>query len=266
MANNNTLMISVIIPSYRPTKYTHECLEALKKQTLAQEVFEVIVVLNGERGPYEEFLKQAMPSNGRLFYSPVASACSSRNMGLDNARGEYICFIDDDDPVSPTYLEELLKEASPEVISISYSLSLFEDGHTERNQFSKEYERCVGRGEQPFFRPKKMFSGPCMKMIHKDIIGNRRFDNRFPSGQDALLMFEISDRMDKVRFTTTNAIYYYRQRGGSLHQMSDLKRISKYSRLAWAYTKLYFRHPRKYHFYFYITRILASCHAILARK
>lgn len=259
-------MVSVIIPSYHPNEYTVECLKALKKQTLAPDLFEVLVVLNGEREPYEAFLQQAMPSNGRLFYSPIASACSSRNMGLDNAQGEYICFIDDDDPVSPTYLEELLKNAAPDVVSISYCLSLFEDGHIEKNQFTKEYERCAGRGEQHFARPKKMFSGPCMKMIHKDIIGMRRFDNRFPSGQDALLMFEISDRMDKVRFTTTDAVYYYLQRSGSLHRMSDLKRISKYSRLAWAYTQLFFSHPCRYNFYFYFTRVLASCHAILVRK
>lgn len=259
-------MVSVIIPSYHPNQYTVECLNALKQQTLAPDQFEVVVVLNGDREPYESLLIQAMPSNGRLLYSATASACSSRNMGLDHAKGEYICFIDDDDPVSPTYLEELLENASPDVVSLSNSLNLFEDGHTERNPFTLEFERCSGKGDVYFARPKKMFSGPCMKMIHRDIIGRRRFNNSFPSGQDALLMFEISDRMDKVRFTSANAIYYYRQRSGSLHRMSDLKRISKYSRLAWAYTKLYFGHPRKYDFYFYFTRLLASCHAILARK
>ena len=260
------MKVSVIIPSYHPNEYTLECLKSLKQQTLAQNLFEVIVVLNGEREPYEAFLQEAMPANGKLLYSPVASACSSRNMGLDNASGEYICFIDDDDPVSPTYLEELLKNASPDVVSLSNSMSLFEDGHTEKNTFTHEYERCAAKGEQHFSRPKKMFSGPCMKMIHKDIIGKRRFNMSFPSGQDALLMFEISDRMDKVRFTSSDAVYYYRQRSGSLHRMSDLKRISKYSRLAWAYTRLYFGNLGKYNFYFYLTRVLASCHAILARK
>jgi len=260
------MKVSVIIPSYHPNEYTLECLDALKQQTLAQNMFEVIVILNGEREPYEAFLMQAMPPNGKLLYSPVASACSSRNMGLDHAQGEYICFIDDDDPVSPTYLEELLKNARPNVIAASYCLSIFDDGHTEQNIYSQEYERCACRGIQPFIRPKKIFSVPWMKLIHRDIIGTRRFNNSFPSGQDALLMFEISDKMDKVQFTSSDAIYYWRQRNESLHRMSDLKRISKYSRLAWAYTRLYFCNPGEYSLYFYLTRILASCHAILARK
>ncbi len=260
------MKISVIIPSYHPQQHTFECLESLKRQTLASDLFEVLIVLNGEREPYEEFFQSAMPSNGRLLYSPVASACSSRNMGLDNARGEYICFIDDDDPVSPTYLEDLLCVARPNVIAASNCLSIFDDGHTEQNVYSQEYERCAGRGVQPFIRPKKIFSVPWMKLIHRDIIDTRRFNDGFPSGQDALLMFEISDRMDKVQFTSSDAIYYWRQRNQSLHRMSDLKRISKYSRLAWAYTRLFFAHPCKYNFYFYLTRVLASCHAILARK
>ena len=78
------MKISVIIPSYHPQQHTLECLDSLRQQTLSPELFEVLVVLNGEREPYEEFLQQAMPTNGRLLYSPVASACSSRNMGIDN--------------------------------------------------------------------------------------------------------------------------------------------------------------------------------------
>ena len=77
-------------------------------QPLVIILYEVIVVLNGERVPYESMLREVLPSNGCLLYSPVASACSSRNMGIDEAKGEYICFIDDDDRISPTYLEELL--------------------------------------------------------------------------------------------------------------------------------------------------------------
>lgn len=260
------MKISVIIPSYHPQQHTLECLDSLRQQTLSPELFEVLVVLNGEREPYEEFLQQAMPTNGRLLYSPVASACSSRNMGIDNAQGEYICFVDDDDPVSPTYLEELLRVARPNVIAASNCLSVFDDGHTEKNVYSLEYERCAGNGEQYFIRPKKIFSVPWMKLIHRDIIGTRRFNESFPSGQDALLMFEISDKMDKVCFTPSDAIYYWRKRPSSLHRLKLRKHLSKYTRLAWAYTRLYFGHFGHYNTYFYLTRLLASMHGIVDIK
>ena len=258
--------ISVIIPTCHPQEYTVECLNSLKNQTLDSQCFEVLVVLNGEHDPYYSFLQQALPKNARILYSPVASACSSRNMGLDHAQGEYICFIDDDDKISPTYLEELLACAHKDIIAASSCLSLYEDGHIEKNSYSWEYERHVRLGVQPFYRPKKIFSVPWMKLIHKDIIGTRRFNGHFPSGQDALLMFEISDKMDKVQFTSSNAVYYWRQRNNSLHRMGRLKCISKYSKLSWAYICLYFHHPHKYNFYFFMTRLLASCHAVLVGK
>lgn len=256
-------MISVIIPTYHPQQYTLDCLESIKQQTLDVSLYEVIVILNGEREPYESMLCENLPSNGRLLYSPVASACSSRNMGIDEAKGEYICFIDDDDKISPTYLEELLKIARRDVVAASNCLSIFDDGHTETNVYSLEYRRNVQKGIVPFYRPKKIFSVPWMKLIHRDIIGDRRFNEKFPSGQDALLMYEISDRMNKVQFTSSDAIYYWRQRTGSLHRLNYKKSLSKYVRLAWAYTRLYFAHPRKYNFWFYFTRLLASCHGLI---
>ncbi|MBQ8050751.1 MAG: glycosyltransferase family 2 protein [Bacteroidaceae bacterium] len=262
----SNIKISVVIPSYRPQRYTFECLESLKRQTLSPEEYEVIVILNGDKAPYYSQLEEALPANGRLLYSPAASACSSRNMGLDEARGEYICFIDDDDLVSPSYLEELLKHARRDVIAASNCLSVYDDGHTGENPYTQEYKRCAEKGVQPFYQPKKIFSVPWMKLIHRDVIGDRRFDEHFPSGQDALLMFEISDRMEKVRFASSDAVYYWRQRGGSLHKLNYSRLISKYGRLAWAYTRLYFGSPLQYNLLFYLTRLLASVHAIIVRK
>ena len=258
-------MVSVIIPTYRPQNYTRECFESLQQQTLPLERFEILVILNGPREPYYDFLLQILPTNGRILYSPVASACSSRNMGIDNAQGEYITFIDDDDKVSPTYLEALLRVARPDVIAASNCLSLYCDGRIEHNSYTGEYERHACSKELPFYRPKKIFSVPWMKLIHKDIIGDRRFNEHFPSGQDALLMFEISDRMSKVQFTEGSATYYWRQRDNSLHRLPFFRIVSKYSRLAWAYTRIYFRHPHDYNFWFYFTRLLASCHGIVTR-
>ena len=59
-------MISVIIPSYRPQQHTIDCLESIKQQTLDSSQFEVIVVLNGEREPYEAMLLKALPSKHLL--------------------------------------------------------------------------------------------------------------------------------------------------------------------------------------------------------
>ncbi len=264
--NKSNIKISVIIPSFRPKQYTLDCLTSIKNQTLDTSKYEVIVILNGEKEPYYSMLEDNMPANGILFYSPIASACTSRNIGLDKAKGEYICFIDDDDKVSPNYLQELLKHATPNTIGVSYCLSLFDDMHEESNVFTCEYVNYNKKGIQAFYKPQRVFSTPWMKLIHRDIIGKIRFNEHFPSGQDSLMMFEISNRIKYVDFTSTDAVYYWRQRSGSLHRMGLHKRVNKYGRLICVYTYLFFGHIGQYNLHFYTTRILASFRAIIAPR
>ena len=44
--------ISVIIPMYKPDYYIWECLDSLKNQTISQNEFEILIILNGEKEPY----------------------------------------------------------------------------------------------------------------------------------------------------------------------------------------------------------------------
>ena len=52
------MRISIIIPSYRPEEYLYECLEAIRNQTLNQNEFETLVVLNGCKEPYFEQIQK----------------------------------------------------------------------------------------------------------------------------------------------------------------------------------------------------------------
>lgn len=106
--------ISVIIPTYAPKDYLWECLGSLENQTLSKDEFEVILVLNGEREPYESLIRKKLPEYSftcTLLYSTPNGVSRARNLGMDKAQGCYICFIDDDDWVSDNYLTELLSKA-----------------------------------------------------------------------------------------------------------------------------------------------------------
>ena len=49
---SNKILVSVIIPTYKPGAYLQECIESICQQTIAKEVFELIIVLNGCDEPY----------------------------------------------------------------------------------------------------------------------------------------------------------------------------------------------------------------------
>lgn len=266
------IKISVIIPSYKPQDYLWDCLWSLKRQSFPNSEFEILLILNGDKEPYyskiEVFLKEnfADKDNIRLFYSAFGSVSNARNVGLDNARGEFITFIDDDDFISPSYLEELYACAKEGTVSLCYPLS-FDDGtcNYERLYITNDYLKNKDKNQCSVTSAKRFFAGPCMKLIHRNIIGNRRFDVQFKNGEDSIFMFLISDRIKNVSFTTENAIYYRRMRAGSalLRKKKFIEIIGNMCKTMHAYNIIFYKAPSKYNTYFYMTRLLGSVHGAI---
>lgn len=264
--------VSVIIPSYKPQDYLWECLDSMRNQSFPHDEFEVILVLNGAKEPFftniEKYINDSLQGEViiKLFYSELGNVSNARNIGLANASGEYIAFVDDDDYVSETYLSALYSKASKEVIPLTLLKGFCDDNtltEDELVKYNNAKERLYidhfKRGKAPYNTAIKYFSSPVMKMIHKDIIGGRRFNLKFKNGEDALFMFSISNRMKYVEFASKDAIYYRRHRKGSLVNSGRgrAKKIGNALRLTLAYTSIYISSPFDYSFPLYINRVLA---------
>ncbi len=267
------MKISVIIPTYKPSDYLWECLDSLRNQTISHDQYEVLLILNGCNEPYRTKISTYINENNSwniiFMQTEEPGVSNARNVGLDKATGDYIVFIDDDDYVSNSYLEELSRISSQDTVGIAYPYA-FNDGSPQiqlKYSITTEYERCATHGRQSHLKPKKFFSGPCMKMFHRIIIGNRRFDLRFRNGEDSIFMFEISDKLKYVDFTSTNAVYYRRYRVGSA-TMSEKKISYVLDNCTKRYleiNKIFFHNFPRYNLYLYITNILGLCHIILNR-
>lgn len=264
--------VSVIVPTYRPQDYLWECLDSLYRQTLSKESFEVVVVLNGTISPYDEQINQYIrrhPDLNVVFLkTEVGGVSHARNLALDKAKGTYIAFVDDDDYVSETYLEEMLSVADNDTVALSYPYS-FMDGDAGRQcpyRQTEAYEYCVSHGCRTLKSPaRKLFAGPCMKLIPAWMIGKRRFDVRFKVGEDSIFMFLISDCVDRVSFTSKRAVYYRRVRKNSTLASRTLKDILKNNlRCMGAYTRIFLSN-RRYSWYMYSTRMLATCLVVWIR-
>lgn len=265
--------ISVIIPTYKPQDYLWECLDSLVAQTFSKEDFEVILVLNGCTEPYksaiENYIAEKMQGmNVNFIHTEVGGVSNARNLALDQMKGEFITFIDDDDFVSPQYLESLYEKADAETISICYPHA-FKDGYVETAvpySMRKVYEDLHDKKNiRISSKVRKCFSGPWMKLIPMSFIQDRRFDVRFKNGEDSLFMFLISDKFKKFAFASKDAVYYRRYREGSA-VTSERKRIDIFIngiKLIKVYFKYFLRTPFKYNWIFFSTRILASIHGIL---
>lgn len=255
--------ISIILPTYRPKDYLWECLASIDSQTMDHTRFEVLLVLNGEREPYEQqiraFLAERPSLPCRLIYNEMKGVSAARNRGLDEARGDYVCFIDDDDLITPAYLERLFAFAAKDTVPLSY-ITIFDDGTTRfrPNYITQDYRNHSN--PIPYEQARRYFYVPYCKVIHRSVIGGRRFDPRLTNGEDALFMFLISDRMRWVRFTDTSAEYRYRQRPTSAFNASRPAsyHIGNMLQCQMQATRIFLLHPFCYSFVFYVKYILAT--------
>lgn len=264
------MIISVIIPTYKPQAYLWECLNSLVAQTFPKSNFEIILVLNGCCEPYkseiESYIIKHKDLNVHFIQTDTPGVSNARNIALDNAKGEYITFIDDDDYVSPFYLEGLYKVSSEDTIGLSYPYA-FNDGEPEKQvpyRITETYNKLKPLGKIKYTRVRKLFSGPCMKLIPKSFIQDRRFDVRFKNGEDSLFMFLISDKYKYVLCSYENVIYYRRFRNNSATTSNRTRWQKIYNSLniMKALSDIFFSNPLRYSFSFFMTRILGCVHSM----
>ena len=100
-------LISVIIPIYQVEKELPRCLESLLAQTYSN--FELLLIDDGSKDGCFQVMEEYARKDERIriFQKENGGVSSARNMGLEQARGEYICFVDPDDWVASKYLEWL---------------------------------------------------------------------------------------------------------------------------------------------------------------
>ena len=96
-------MISVVIPLYNKEKQIRATLEFVLTQSYQD--FEVIIVDDGSTDRSIEEASAVNDPRIRLIHQENAGVSAARNRGIEEARGEYIAFLDADDRWKPEYLQ-----------------------------------------------------------------------------------------------------------------------------------------------------------------
>ena len=116
--------ISVIIPAYNAEKYIVKCLESLCKQTFQD--WEAIVVNDGSKDQTRALCDQCAAEDERIRVIHLrknAGVSNARNVGLSNAAGKYIAFLDADDRYEFHSLQtmwDLMQEADADTVACGH--------------------------------------------------------------------------------------------------------------------------------------------------
>lgn len=125
--------ISVIVPVYQAEKYLPGCVESVVNQTFSD--WELLLIDDGctDASPALCDGYAAGDSRIRVWHKENGGVSSARNLGLQEARGEAIAFLDVDDRYTPECLETLwnLREQSGADTAACAHLNLWPDGRQE---------------------------------------------------------------------------------------------------------------------------------------
>lgn len=137
--------ITVILPVYNISEdYLSTCLESLLQQTYSN--IELILVDDGSQNNAPAIGRSYEEKDSRVtfFSQPHAGVSVARNLGLKNAHGAYICFVDPDDYVTPTYLEKLYRSITETKadIALCNAIVKYKD-HEVKNRFLPGKKRVL---------------------------------------------------------------------------------------------------------------------------
>ena len=209
---NLTPKISIIVPVYKVEKYLHRCIDSILSQSFTD--FELILVDDGSPDNCGKICDEYAQKDSRIrvFHKPNGGVSSARNLGLNNARGEWIAFVDSDDYIEVDYLEELISYETinnSEIIAISNKLDEKNKSITlSRDKFGLLFS---------LYKFDK-FCPPWGKLFKKNIIFNHklRFNIKIRLGEDMMFVLSYLLNTEKITLVSSNKYNYEIGRPDSL--------------------------------------------------
>lgn len=207
--------LSIITPSHNGEKYISKLLSSIENQTLSNDLFELIIVINGE--PYnttdivEKFREHNPSINLKIIHSDIANASNARNIAIVNASKKYSTFIDDDDYISSNYLESMYKNAAEDRIVISRIKEIDEQGNELHSFIDKQLDNLHGIVKDPYREIHTLISLNSCKLIPTSKLNQIKFRTNLESGEDIVFFSELivaNDLEFYVLSEEEKAVYY----------------------------------------------------------
>lgn len=218
--------VSVIIPVYNGELWIKRCLDSIQSQTIFEDI-EVIIIDDGSTDSsgkiIDEYIKNF--NQMKVYHIKNSGVSNARNVGLNNANGEYVSFIDVDDYIDIDYFEYLLSEANDvyDIIACGfkaeYDNSIVEHSCKEKIVYSKEHII------KAFLAGCNLDVNVWGKIYKKSIINDVSFDNRFAVAEDKLFMYECLKRIDTIAILPKCKYHYQISNESAMRREFNVKKL-----------------------------------------
>ena len=209
-------LVSILVPVYNVEIFLPDCLRSVINQTYSN--LQIIVIDDGSKDSSWEIMNDFANKDSRIeiYHQNNQGVAATRNLLLEKANGEYYLFVDSDD-----WLESN---------TISYCLDKILDLNVDFLYFNQT--NCMTIDQESsikLFLEHKVFRGMLWnKFIKADFFNKCFFDERISYGEDALVIWHILQKINKVAFINKQ-FYNYRSHSNNLSNSTfNEKKFSAY--------------------------------------
>lgn len=229
-------LVSIIVPIYNVEKYLDRCINSLVNQTYKN--IEIILVDDGSPDKSGEIcdMWSAKDSRIKVIHKNNGGVADARNVGIEEANGKYISFVDSDDYVHVKFIEILYKlcveNDSDIAMCGNYITSKDEDWKNEITDYTIRKINCrdaLENREIPYCVPwNKLYKSEILKKI------------KYPKGkihEDVAVIYEILYFSKSMTITDAKLYYYYENNNSIMRQEYNRNRLDILDVLDNAYNK-----------------------------
>lgn len=222
-------LISVIVPVYNIMDCLERCVKSICTQTW--ENLEILLVDDGSTDGTGALCDQLAKKDGRIrvFHKENGGSSSARNLGIREAKGEWLGFVDSDDWIEPQMYERLLGAALFSGASIAQaSRDEIDEEGTRRPDVCAPPKEELTRSAEEFLRTLLLHEGDCSfctKLVKRELFAGRAF----PEGklnEDFYLLVELLGTGAAVRIVPEQ-LYHVFYRMGSNTRRKDKREFSR---------------------------------------
>ena len=250
---NGGELISIVVPVYNVENYLRMCLDSIEHQTYSN--IEVLLINDGSPDSSGEICQEyvARDSRFRYFEKENGGQSDARNYGIEKSNGKYLTFVDSDDWLSLTYVEDLYQAAirnDADTVVSHYIIYNESDRNYYVHIWDDYYEKNYTGEELIMELPKLELNGYIYITSWGILFKKELFNNiRFPKGkviEDSRTNYKLFFRSNKIAYIHKE-IYYHREgiesTGSSVNEklLTDvleclLERLAIYTIKGWNYS------------------------------
>lgn len=225
------MKFSIILPVYKVEKYLRPCVDSILNQTFKD--FEVILVDDGSPDSSPQICDEYAQKDSRVsvIHKPNGGQADARNVGLEAAKGDYICYIDSDDFLANENVLQLLADktaTNPDIVHYKFKEWFESDGHIADCRFDYNVPtegRTVAEIYCDLIDKDAYYNSAWSKIIRRDLLmeNNIRFEKGIV-GEDNEWYYHVV-MVAKSLVLVDEPLYVYRRRQGSTTTTATRKNL-----------------------------------------